>query len=165
MLKYKNEIIPDTEDVAIDLKGRIYNVKTNETIKTRICRGREFYKRYGVHTIQVSSNSNAWFPGCDVHHLDKNPLNNALSNLVCLSKSEHISLHTKSKPKSDEARQNMSDAHKGQHAWNRGISCSEEQKKKQSDAIKGRKWWNNGIKETRAFKCPEGFVSGRLKKS
>lgn len=33
--------------------------------------------------------------GYIIHHTDYNPLNNNLDNLVCMTKSEHISLHNK----------------------------------------------------------------------
>lgn len=34
-----------------------------------------------------------WFEGCDVHHIDFNPLNNNANNLIILSKQEHILIH------------------------------------------------------------------------
>jgi hypothetical protein len=33
--------------------------------------------------------------GYEIHHIDDNPLNNEISNLKCLSKFEHMSLHKK----------------------------------------------------------------------
>lgn len=35
--------------------------------------------------------------GCDIHHIDGNGKNNALENLVCLTKSEHKTLHARLK--------------------------------------------------------------------
>ena len=35
--------------------------------------------------------------GCDIHHIDGDGQNNALENLVCLTKSEHKRLHAKAK--------------------------------------------------------------------
>ena len=35
--------------------------------------------------------------GCEIHHIDGNGKNNALENLVCLTKSEHKTLHAKLK--------------------------------------------------------------------
>jgi len=32
--------------------------------------------------------------GCEIHHKDKNPLNNDLDNLECLSSEEHLKLHS-----------------------------------------------------------------------
>ena len=32
--------------------------------------------------------------GCEIHHVDENPTNNAIDNLQCLNKSEHRKVHT-----------------------------------------------------------------------
>lgn len=159
MLKFKNTIIPKTEDISIDLKGRIYNVKTNETIKTYICRGREYYKGgYGVHVIQISTNDNTWFPSCEVHHLDCDKLNNALSNLICVTQEEHLSVY-----------------HSGENAPNYGRTDeknsmygkkhSAKTKQKIREACIGCHWWNNGIEDRFCKECPEGFVHGRLRRN
>lgn len=86
---------------------------------------------------------------------------------------------------SDETRKKMSDAKKGKNnphygkhlseehkkkigEGNKGKKLSEEHKKKLSEASKGntrnkgRCWFNNGVTEKFCFKCPEGFVFGRL---
>lgn len=34
-----------------------------------------------------------WFEGCEVHHKNKNPLDNRASNLMVVTKEEHIRLH------------------------------------------------------------------------
>lgn len=36
-----------------------------------------------------------WFEGCEVHHKDRNPLNNKPQNLICLTKEEHLKEHHK----------------------------------------------------------------------
>lgn len=40
---------------------------------------------------------NGGFPDSEhfIHHIDENPLNNSLSNLKCVSKSEHNTIHHK----------------------------------------------------------------------
>ena len=69
---------------------------------------------------------------------------------------------------SDETRKKMSDAKKGKNNPHYGKQLSEEHKKKLSEASKGntrnkgRCWFNNGVTEKFCFKCPEGFVFGRL---
>lgn len=78
----------------------------------------------------------------DIHHLDQNKMNNSLSNLVYLTRSEHSKLHHKRK------------------------TLSEETKKKMSEAAKGKIWINNGV-ISKFVKCEEihnGFSRGRLKK-
>lgn len=87
----------------------------------------------------------------------------------------------KDKHLSEETKRKISEAHKG-------IKPSDETRKKMSEAGKrritseltklriskankgnkstsGQHWYNNGIIQTCAFKCPEGFVQGRLKKN
>jgi hypothetical protein len=43
--------------------------------------------------------------GCHIHHLDGNPLNNDLANLVCLTSSEHRRAHRQ--PASDRRREHL----------------------------------------------------------
>ena len=69
-------------------------------------------------------------PGYDVHHKDENPLNNALSNLVYLSRSEHSRLHC-TELLHDETRAKMSAAKKGK-------PLSEEIRAKISASMKGK---------------------------
>lgn len=132
------------------------------------------------------------------------------SELVFLTRAEHISLHNegnkysaghkhldeikrrmseklKGRECSAETRKKMSAIHKGQTPWNKGRTgvYSEESRKKMSEAGKRKifseehrrrisegqrgtrrgHWYNNGFKQVQAFKCPEGFVPGMLKKS
>lgn len=76
-----------------------------------------------VHVLVAKAFCN-WFEGCDVHHINFNPLDNRADNLVCLTKSEHQLAHKeqkvelgkiifKGKHHTDEARKRMSDGHKG----------------------------------------------------
>ena len=73
--------------------------------------------------------------------------NRPASELIFLTPFEHTSLHKK-----------------GKTTWNKGIPRSEETKLKMSIAFKALRWFNNGTITVRAKSCPEGFVSGRLKK-
>ena len=84
------------------------------------------------------------------------------SELIFMKNSEHQFLHKKGKPKSEEIKKKMSDAHKGKQ-------FSEETKKKMSEARKGKNiwtkchhWYNNGEINIRAKECPDGFVPGKL---
>ena len=112
--------------------------------------------------------------------------NRPSSELIFLPTSEHSSLHTKGKPKSEEARKKMSEAQKGKHLSEEhkkklseakkgeknpmyGKHHSEEYKKKLSEAkkgntnVRGTRWYNNGKVNTMAKECPSGFVPGRLR--
>ena len=56
---------------------------------------------------------------------------------------------------SEETRKKLSEAKKGKH-------ISEEIKKKLSAASIGKHWYNNGKENKFCYKCPDGFVPGRL---
>ena len=105
--------------------------------------------------------------------------NRPASELIFLTKKEHISLHHKDKQvssetkrkmsiakknMSEETKQKMSIAHQGKTPWNKGKKLSEETKLKLSNAFNALYWFNNGITTIRARECPEGFVKGRLKR-
>ena len=81
----------------------------------------------------------------EIHHIDGNPLNNCVLNLLPLPKGEHLSLHHKGKigywkdkHHSDDSRKKMSDAKKDFVPWNKGKHHSEETKKKMSEAASKR---------------------------
>lgn len=63
--------------------------------------------------------------GYDIHHIDFNKLNNDISNLVCLTKAEHMRLHKTGntnrlgKNHTEESKQKM---YKSQHSV--GIKCT-----------------------------------------
>lgn len=77
----------------------------------------------------------------EIHHLDENPLNNCVLNLLPIPVSEHRILHMKGKSKSDEhkrkIRENHPDFSKENHPlWNK--HHSEESKQKMSEAHTGK---------------------------
>ena len=109
--------------------------------------------------------------------------NRPAEELIFLTRSEHAKLHNKGrkfsdetrnkmsdvkKDISDETRKKMSDTKKGKNNPHYGKHLSEEHKKKIGEGNKGntrnkgRCWFNNGVTEKFCFKCPEGFVFGRL---
>lgn len=74
----------------------------------------------------------------DIHHIDGNPLNNCVLNLLPLPKSEHNKIHNTGenhpnygKHLSDETKKKLSESKKG-------IPKSEEHKQKLSEAMKGK---------------------------
>lgn len=90
----------------------------------------------------------------DIHHIDGNPLNNCVLNLLPLPKSEHHKLHNSGenhpnygKHLSDETKRKISESHKGktlsdEHKKNlseshKGKTLSDETKKKLSESKKG----------------------------
>ena len=184
MIRYKDIILenyfidPETA-IITNSKGEIQKTKINE-------RGRSCFHCMEIHKIQVHTHL-GYKKGFDIHHIDKNKLNNSLSNLVYLTKSEHTKIHVKNM--SEETKQKMSESQKG-NTCRLGTKHSEETKRKMSEAAKGRIlseetkkklseshkgktsnvkdriWVNNGViaKMVKCEEIPEGFKRGMLKK-
>ena len=109
MIRYKDRIL---EDYSIDPVTAVITDQNGVVQKTYMISGRPIFKGIGIHCIMAHT-FYGYKPGYDVHHLDENKLNNALSNLVYLTHGEHRRLHAKGKPKSEETKAKMSAAHKG----------------------------------------------------
>ena len=171
MIKYKDTIFPD---YFIDPITSVITNSKGEIQKTCIHKdGRPYFKRHKLHEWQVHTHY-GWKQGYDIHHLDENKMNNSLSNLVYLTRSEHAKIHHKiGKKLSDETKRKMSEAKKNMsEETKRKISeakknMSEETKRKMSEALKVKIWINNGVISKRV-QCdediPEGFSRGRLKR-
>ena len=167
MIQYKDKIFPEyfidpVTAIITNSKGEIQKTKINEY-------GRPCFHCMAIHRIQVHTHL-GYKLGMDIHHLDENKLNNSLSNLVYLTRSEHAKIHNKiGKKLSEETKRKMSETQKGK-------ILSEETKRKISEANKGEKhpcygtkfkWINDGIQNRRCHfdeSIPEGFVRGMLKK-
>lgn len=63
------------------------------------------------------------------------------SELVFITKSEHLRLHHKGKTLSEDTKRKLSEAMKGKPSPNKGKTLSEEQKKRISEANKGNTYW------------------------
>ena len=95
--------------------------------------------------------------------------NRPASELIFLTSREHMSLHQKGKKFSEEAKNKIAEAMKGnKHAL--GCKRSEEARKKLSEANKGennpafgKHWYNNGKINVMSKECPKGFVPGILR--
>ena len=92
MIRYKDTILENysidpVTAVITNSKGEIQETKINEC-------GRPVFKYMEIHRIQVHTYL-GYKKGFDIHHLDENKLNNSLSNLVYLTKSEHAKIHVK----------------------------------------------------------------------
>ena len=169
MICYKDTIL---EDYSIDPVTAIITNSKGEIQKTYIHRGRLYFKGHKVHEWQVHTHI-GYKRGFDIHHIDENKLNNSLSNLVYLSRSEHMKIHSENR--SEETKMKMSEAKKGKNHPFYGQHHSEEIKRKISEAQKGKnhplfgtkfKWINNGIEQRRCpldEDIPKGFVRGMLK--
>ena len=133
MIRYKDTIL---ENYFIDPVTAIITNSKSEIQKTKIRDGRPYFKGHGLHEWQVHTYLE-YKKGFDIHHLDENKLNNSLSNLVYLTHSEHITLHKKGKTLSEEIKQKISEAKKGERNGMYGKHHSLETKKKMSEAKKG----------------------------
>ena len=123
MIRYKDTIL---EDYFIDPVTSIITNSKGEVQNTRIKDGRPYFKCMAIHKIQVHTHY-GYKIGIDIHHIDENKLNNSLSNLIYLTKSEHAKLHGENR--SEETKRKMSVSLKGR-------TFSEETRKKMSEAKK-----------------------------
>ena len=167
MIRYKDIIL---EDYFIDPITAIITNSNGEIQKIKIRDGRPYFKGHKLYEWQVHTHL-GYKKDYDIHHLDENTMNNSLSNLVYLTKSEHSKIHNKiGKKLSVETRRKMSDSKKGNKNM-LGKHHTEETKQKIGNSLKGlnkdKIWINNGI-ENRYIPLdediPEGFIRGRLKR-
>ena len=86
--------------------------------------------------------------GMVIHHLDENKLNDEISNLVCITRSQHTSIHTKGKTKNitDDWKKSMSETHKGKKLG----PMSDEHKRKISESKKGKHISNKNMFKPRS---------------
>ena len=132
MIRFRNRIFPDyfiDPETAIitNSKGEVQEVKINKN-------GRPYFKKMSIHQIQVHTHY-GYKKGFDIHHLDENKMNNSLSNLVYLSKSEHMKIHSENR--SEEYRRKLGAAAKGNKSMS-GKHHTEAAKQKMSEKLKGR---------------------------
>ncbi len=113
--------------------GDIFDAETGEVQIVKMHQGRPRFRGMAVHQIMVNT-FYGFKPRFDVHHLDENKLNNALSNLVYLTRSEHARLHNigkKREPFSEEHKAKISSTMKGK-------PLSTETREKISATMKGK---------------------------
>ena len=147
MIQYKDKIFPE---YFIDPITAIITNSKGEIQKTKIRDGRPYFKGHKVYEWQMHTHV-GYKKGMDIHHIDKNKMNNSLENLVYLTHSEHAKIHSNGKHHSEEAKRKISAAKKGEKHPLFGTKF---------------KWINNGIVNKRVQldeSIPEGFIRGRLK--
>ena len=132
MIRFRNRTL---EEFSIDPVTAIITNSKGEIQKTKIIDGRPYFKSMAIHVIQAHTHY-GYKKGLVIHHLDKNKMNNSLSNLVYLTKSEHSKLH--GNDMSEETKKKLSESHKGKISPIKGKHLSEETKHKISEAQKGK---------------------------
>lgn len=169
----------------------------------------KYYKRYckdieNVENFEKAAADN--FKGWQLHHILETHNSDGERRLVDITASELVKLgmyynrpaeelifltsrehnaFNKGKPKSEETRKKLSEAHKGKQFSEEhkkklseskkgennsmyGKKHSEEARKKMGNChkgntnTKGMHWYNNGKINKLCYECPEGYVPGRL---
>lgn len=145
MICYKDKIFPEyfidpVTAIITNSKGEVQETKINEC-------GRQCFHCMEIHKIQIHTHL-VYKKGFDIHHIDKNKLNNALSNLVYLTK-QKMSEAAKGRIFSEETKRKLSESHKGK-----------------TSNVKDRTWVNNGViaKMVKCDDIPSGFKRGMLRK-
>ena len=174
------------EDFFIDDNGVITN-KEGEIQKFSYYGGeRPYFKSVKVHQIQMWTkygwrDTKIWA----IHHIDEDKSNNSISNLVFMTRGEHMSLHKNmyGKHHSEETKRKLSESRKGKHlseetkrklsislightSGMKGKTLSESAKLAISNLMKDKIWINDGKIAKRHSKfepIPEGFQCGMLK--
>lgn len=95
--------------------------------------GKNFYRqRNGYYKgnrgwlhIVVWESANGKVPeGCEIHHRDFNPENNALENLQCLTKAEHVQIHTANRPVHSHTCENCGRSYEAKNYNSQNRFCS-----------------------------------------
>ena len=115
----------------------------------RLSNGRNFVGRqlYSHIVWNEHNPNNLWQKGYNIHHKDRNPLNDDISNLELLTIAQHQNLHKIGTKHSEETKKKMSKSAKGKIVseetrkklaeFNTGRKASEETKRKMSESRKG----------------------------
>ncbi len=122
MIKIRDYV---SEKYFIDPETAVITDENGVEQPTYLKNGRMFFKGAPVYVIQMHTHV-GYIKRMSVHHIDGNKLNDALSNLMYLTNSSHMSLHFKGKDYSGEKN----------HAFGKHWKLTEEQRKHQSEAQK-----------------------------
>ena len=135
MIRCRNKIL---NDFFIDPVTAIITNSKGEIQKTKIIDGRPVFKSMEIHKIQVHTHI-GYKKDYVIHHIDHNKMNNALSNLVYLTNSEHMKIHSETRVFSEETRIKMSESRTGNKNSMYGKHRPEETKRKISESLRGRR--------------------------
>lgn len=118
------------------------------------------HRRQGVSYLHVEiwRSGHGTIPkGGEIHHIDGDPLNNALDNLICLSREQHMAWHKKHVKPEVRAKQmqNLVKAQEAAKDWHR----SEDGKKWHTEHAKRHNFGNRPEKQAVCKECGEVFTS------
>lgn len=94
-----------------------------------------------VHDLVYEAFIRLLAPNEQIHHLDENPSNNMLTNLIAIDKSQHLREHKTGVPRSQQTKRKISEACKGRPGPNKGKKLSWETRRRISES---RRRWLNG---------------------
>jgi hypothetical protein len=126
--------------------------------KVTIRKGYLTYKRKNCHRIIWEQDVGPIPDGYDIHHKDGNKFNNLLSNLECLSKSDHMALHANENR--EKMSKCMSDNSEKIHAW----LNTEKGKKFLSEKAK-KQWEEQPLKDFICAVCFKQFQTKHNRKN
>jgi len=120
------KVIKDFPDYSVSNLGRVKSFKydkingkirkqqkSDKHLFLRLCKnGKQKNKKIHILEFEFFNNYKLKEDEC-VHHIDFNPENNILNNLIIMPKSEHIKLHMTGKVFSEKHKNKMSENHIG----------------------------------------------------
>lgn len=104
--KFLDDYFIDINGVITDKNGAIQKISIHYD-------NRPYFMNIQIHRIMMYTyyeyrDGHKW----DIHHIDKNPLNNKLNNLIYLTHAEHTKIHNNGKIVSEETKRKISESHK-----------------------------------------------------
>ena len=156
MIRIRNEVF---NDYFIDPETAIITDKNGIVQETTIKDGRRYWKGAPVYKIQMHTHK-GYVPKMAIHHLDKNKLNDALSNLMYVSNKEHADFHSEELSqgyeRTDEIKQKISASVKKIMTPEYRKEISEKTKAAMTEEVReklrklrlGKSPWNKGKKHT-----------------
>lgn len=102
-------MIDEMKEGKENVKTTWGNAKINNGGYYRITSGKEGFNMKLVHRLIWESFYGKKIPdGYDIHHLDNNPLNNAIQNMQCVERRKHVSFHHNGRIVSEKTKETIS---------------------------------------------------------
>ena len=108
---------------------------------------------FGEWINEPDPNGDRWH----IHHIDGDKTNNCVLNLEPIPERDHKNLHNKGRTFSEETKQKMSEAHKGENNYIYGKTLSEEHKQKISESLTGRTFSDDSMMKMSKAQNTSGY--------